>query len=146
MKTIAFVGCTKKKQPYPCRAGTMYRPSTLFSKLCDYIGTNDPVDALFILSAKHGLLDPETTIEPYNETLNEKSVTELQEWSRNVVRDLEMFITERRLEDDDVTLKFYCGERYRRFVISSMEVRYPHWKIEIPMKGLGIGQQLRYLS
>lgn len=146
MKTIAFVGCSKKKQTCRCHAGMMYRPSTLFTKLCDYIKTTDPADALFILSAKHGLLDPEDVIDPYDETLNDKSVAELREWSWGVVRDLEYFIAEHDLEDEEVTLKFYCGDRYRRYIIPTMEVRYPHWRIEIPLKGLGIGQQLKALS
>lgn len=146
MTVLGFVGCTKAKRDHPCVAIEMYKPSTLFRKLCDHIETENPVDALFILSAKYGLLEPLDPIDPYDETLNDKPVAELRAWAWDVIRDLEEFITDHQLEDEPVTLRFYCGERYRRFIIPTMEVRYPHWRIEIPLKGLGIGEQLHALS
>ena len=92
-------------------------------------------DKIFILSAKYGLLNLDDEIEPYNETLNEKSVREIKAWSEIVIKSLgkEINITE-----DEVI--FLAGAKYRKYLI-------PHIKnYRIPLKGLTIGKQLKYLK
>lgn len=39
----------------------------------------------FILSAKHGLLDPERMTEPYDKTLNTMGAVERREWAETVM-------------------------------------------------------------
>lgn len=65
---IALISCTSRKMDNPCRASEMYLPSPRFKLAYDYAKKN--ADLVYILSAKHGLLHENETIEPYNETLN----------------------------------------------------------------------------
>ena len=47
--------------------------SDLFIKARRYVETH--YDKWFILSAKYHLVEPETSMEPYDETLNEKTTS-----------------------------------------------------------------------
>lgn len=71
---IALISCSKLKKSYPCKASELYSASTLFSLSYEYAKMN--ADRIYIISAKHGLVAEDKVIEPYNETLNEKSPSE----------------------------------------------------------------------
>jgi hypothetical protein len=60
---IAIIGCSKSKQNYTCRADEMYT-GTIFQK--SYEVAKQITDNIYILSAKYGLLKPDTIIEPYD--------------------------------------------------------------------------------
>jgi len=130
---IALVSCTKLKQNYPCQAQDMYLPSQLFKKARNYIEQNN-YDTWFILSAKHGLLKSTDVIEPYNISLNTMKKNEIVEWSYNVYDQLCKF----ELSQVD----FYAGEKYRKYLIPLLQNK--NININIPLKGLGIGQQLKF--
>lgn len=72
MTRIALVSCTKLKKDYPCSGQEMYLESQLFKKATDYIRKQD-YNEWYILSAKYGLLNKDTIIEPYDTTLNNMS-------------------------------------------------------------------------
>lgn len=131
---IALVSCTKLKQNYPCEAQNMYLPSQLFKKARNYIENNNNYDIWFILSAKYGLLKPTDIIEPYNITLNTMKKNEIVEWSYKVYNQLCTF----ELSQVD----FYAGEKYRKYLIPLLQNK--NINIEVPLKGLGIGQQLKF--
>lgn len=130
---IALISCTKLKQDYPCQAKEMYLPSNLFSKAISYIKKQD-YDKWFILSAKYGLLKPHKIITPYDLTLNNMKSEEIKEWSIKVFNQL--------IKYDIYRIDFYVGEKYRKYLIPLLEVK--NIKCNIPLKGLGIGQQLRF--
>ena len=130
---IALVSCTKLKQEYSCEAKDMYLPSQLFRKARNYIEKNN-YDNWFILSAKYGLLKPTDIIEPYNITLNTMKKNEIVEWSYKVYNQLCKF----ELSQVD----FYAGEKYRKYLIPSLQNK--NININILLKGLGIGQQLQF--
>ena len=54
---IAIIGCSKSKQNYACRADEMYT-GTIFQK--SYEVAKQITDNIYILSAKYGLLKPDT--------------------------------------------------------------------------------------
>ena len=61
---IGLVSCTKSKREQATEPADLYMPSTFFSKAREYVEANH--DRLYILSAKHHLLDPSgPSIEPY---------------------------------------------------------------------------------
>lgn len=65
---IGLVSCTKSKKSETCKPGELYTESDLFKKMKNYAAENH--EDWFILSAKHGVLDPEgEEIKPYNLTL-----------------------------------------------------------------------------
>jgi hypothetical protein len=123
---IVLVACCGKKLPNAAKAKDIYR-SELFIKSRRYAEQHG--DRWLILSAKHGVVDPEDVIEPYDETLNDKSAAERRAWSAKVAEQLQ------KHRHDRLTVLAggsYCGWT-------------DGFNAERPMQGLGIGQQLQYL-
>jgi hypothetical protein len=117
----------------PARARDLY-VSPLFKFNLAYAESLKP-DAIYILSAKHGLLGLNQKVAPYNETLNTKRVSDIKLWADKVLRQLE---SEVDVEHDEFTL--LAGERYRRYLIPSLAHTHT------PLKGLGLGRQLQFLK
>jgi predicted Zn-dependent protease len=132
---IALISCTKLKKDSPCEAKDMYLPSNLFSKAVKYIKQQD-YDEWFILSAKYGLLDKSRTIETYNITLNNMRAKEIIDWSKEVNYKLSLLNIKQ--------VDFYAGERYRKYLIPLLDER--GIKCNVPLKGLGIGQQMQFYN
>ena len=86
MAVFALISCTKSKLDYACRAKDLYSKSNLFRHSYRYACTI--TDKIYILSAKHGLVDKNTIIEPYDETLLDKNAIEKEEWAKNVIESL----------------------------------------------------------
>jgi len=86
MKKIVLIACAAKKLNYKAKAKNLYI-SSLLKKNLAYARSLEP-DKIFILSAKHGLLDLDEEIFPYNETLNEKSSYEIKIWANSVLQKL----------------------------------------------------------
>lgn len=129
---IALISCASKKLPYKTRAKELYA-SPLFKLALKY--AESLADKIFILSAKYGLLDLEEEIEPYNQTLNKMPDSEIKKWAEAVVSQLSIISN---LQEDEFI--FLAGEKYRKYLL-------PHIKnYKIPLKGMGIGKQLKYLK
>jgi hypothetical protein len=133
MKTIALISCVSKKKSCVTRAEDLYN-SPLFMGNLRCARQRQP-DRIFILSAKYGLLDLDTFIEPYDLTLNRFSVAELKDWSERVLSDLAV---KTDLQQD--LFVFYAGERYRKFLLARIT------SYEIPHQGLSIGKQLQQVA
>jgi hypothetical protein len=117
MGKIVLISCVSKKLSYKTKAKNLY-VSPLFRYNLRHAHSLNP-DKIFILSAKYGLVDLEEEIEPYDQTLNNMSKEGRGGWDEFI---------------------FLAGEKYRKFLI-------PHIKnYQIPMQGLGIGKQLKYLK
>lgn len=134
-KSIALVSCVSKKQSIALPARSLYL-SDWFKKASAYAMQN--ADQWYILSAKYGLLHPESVIEPYDETLNKMPIAARRMWGKRVLENLLP-----KTETGD-RLIFLAGQRYREFLIQPLKSR--GYQIEIPMAGLRIGEQLRWLG
>ncbi len=133
MKTIVLISCVSKKQPHKAKAKDLYI-SPLFRKNLAYAQKLKP-DAVYILSAKYGLLDLEADVEPYDLTLNNMPVGEIKAWAKNV---LEQLSAKTDLRQDHFI--FLAGAKYRKYLT-------PHLSyFDVPMEGMPIGKQLQYLS
>ena len=133
MKKIVLISCVSKKLPKKSKAQDLYI-STLFRYNLRY-AKSLKADKIFILSAKYGLLNLDEEIEPYNKTLNEMTSDEIKEWANSVLNKLNK-ITD--LNNDEFI--FLAGDKYRKYLISHIN------NYKIPLKGLGIGKQLKYLK
>lgn len=133
MKKIVLISCVSKKLAHPARAQDLY-VSPLFRLNLAYARKLEP-DAIYILSAKHGLLDLNTEIEPYNLTLNKMSTRQVQVWVDQVLEQLKGRVD---LSKDHFVL--LAGQKYRKFLMPRLA------SCEVPMQGLTIGRQLRFLS
>ncbi len=133
MKTIVLIACASQKQPVAAAARDLY-VSTLFKFSLRYARQLAP-DAIFILSAKHGLVALDEIIAPYDVTLNAMQAAARRAWAGEVIRQLQAHADLQR--DHFVIL---AGKRYRQYLL-------PHLaSYEIPLEGLPIGKQLQYLK
>ena len=134
MKTV-LVSCVGKKTADATMASDLYR-STWFLLAKEYCLSHGY--QWFILSARYGLLNINTIIEPYDLTLKECNQRYQRVWSQRVFFDIKEKIP------INTTLVIFAGVQYRRFLYPSL-CRYGY-NIEIPMRGLGIGKQLQWLK
>lgn len=125
-----MISCVAAKSPEPQPAKLLYL-SDWFKKALAYVQTQG--GRFFILSAKHGLIHPDAITAPYEKTLNNMPIGERRKWARQVRQSLEAELG--NLED--VELVVLAGRKYREF----LDV-----KMTIPMEGLGIGEQKRWLK
>jgi len=135
MKKIVLISCVKTKQEYKAKACDLY--ISHWFKLARRYAENQKPDDIFILSAKYGLLDLETEIEPYDVTLKEMTSAQRKEWANGVAAQLK--------EKTDVKndhFVFLAGEVYRENLINHIEDEH----YEIPMKGLRSGEQKQFLK
>jgi len=133
MRHIVLISCVSKKLGKPVRARDLYI-SPLFKFNLAFAESLKP-EAIYILSAKHGLVKLDQRLVPYNETLNTKKVSEIETWAEKVLAQLHRVAD---LEHDEFI--FLAGERYRRFILPRMR------HARVPLKGLGLGRQLQFLK
>src|SRR5687768_5389028 len=86
MRTIALISCGKSKLSKPASAQELYI-GDLFQKSLAY-ARHRKADAIYILSAKYGLVDLEQRIEPYEKTLNRMPAAEVKAWADQVLGEL----------------------------------------------------------
>lgn len=130
---IVLIACAAQKRDHAIAARNLYT-SNLFQKNLTFANALSP-DAIYILSAKHGLLSLDERVEPYNETLNSKSASERRAWAKRILEQLER-VTD--FQKDRFT--FLAGEKYRESLLPLLP------NSSVPMKGLKIGQQLKFLN
>src|SRR5690625_998756 len=120
---IGLVSCSKAKKGHICSAREMYSESNTFRLSLEYL--EKTCDKIFILSAKHGLLDLEDTIQPYDETLVEKPVAERRKWADEVILKLK---EKTDLEKDQFII--LAGQKYNEFLLEHIK------KFQLPLEGL----------
>jgi len=134
MSQICLVACARKKTTHATRAESLY-VSPLFKKSRRYaLG----FDRWYILSAKYGVLEPSLVVEPYEMTLKQMTKKDRHAWSRRVARS----ICNLTAASDRIVI--LAGLDYREELIPLLRDR--KYIVDVPMKGLGIGQQLHWLD
>ena len=131
---ICFLSCTKSKKSTRCKAVEMYSESDLFSKAYEYAKSLNP-DHIYILSAKHHVLELDDVIEPYNLTLNDFSVEEREEWSDKVID-----ILKQKNVNFNQKVYFFAGESYTEFIKDHFKNR------KEVFSGKGFGEILSFLD
>jgi len=135
MVDICLVACASKKLPFAAQARNLY-DSALFKKSRAW--AENGFDRWFVLSAKHGLVEPDTALEPYDLTLNELGVAERRAWAFRVWEVLLRFVG----SGDAFT--FLAGKRYRESLAPWLQAEGV--RILVPLEGLRIGEQLQRLD
>jgi hypothetical protein len=133
VKKIVLISCVSKKRTVKSRAAELYT-STLFKLNLQYAEKLNP-DAIFILSAKHGLVALDDEIAPYDVTLSKMRADERKIWANKVIEQLRLHAD---LQHDHFIV--LAGERYRQYLLPRL------LSYEIPLKKLLIGKQLQYLK
>ncbi len=132
---IYLVSCVAQKGPNPAAAQNLYE-STWFRLARRYVERSGA--PWFILSAKYGLVTPDTVICPYDTTLNRMGAPDRLAWAGNVQSQMD-----EHLPDADKIIVL-AGARYREHLETYLRHRFP--AVEIPMEGLRIGEQLNWLN
>lgn len=133
MRKIVLISCVSKKLPYKAKARHLYI-SSLFTKSLAYAQKLKP-DAIFILSAKYGLVDLDQEIESYDLTLNNMTADQIKMWAAHVLAQLS---EKADLRQDHFI--FLAGQKYRKYLLPKLQ------SYEIPLEGLPIGKQLQFLT
>jgi hypothetical protein len=133
---IGLVGCVKKKRQVTLPARDLYI-STLFRGRRKYVERS--CDRWFILSAKHGLLDPGVNVAPYDLRIDDLTVAERREWSQRVLVDLKNSFGELR----GYTFEVHAGQKYLASGLMA-GLRARGAQVENPVSGLAFGKQLRF--
>jgi hypothetical protein len=133
--THFLIACSKRKQPVETIAAELY-DSTLFklsTTLANRLGIR-----FSILSAKHGLIEPERLVKPYDVTLASLKRNERSAWAENVLNQIiGRFVDINRL----VVL---AGERYRVEIVPTLLGR--GLEILEPLQGLSLGWRISFLK
>lgn len=132
---IALVGCGSQKASTRCAARDMYT-SQLFRASRAYAEAT--CDSWWILSARYGLLNPAAVIYPYDQVLTRRTA---EQWGKRIGMALEIAVPFPSLRD--VELVVLAGSLYAD-AIEPVDDREFNWAE--PLKGLGIGERLRWLK
>jgi len=129
---VVLISCASAKLDRAAPAALLY-VSPLFKLMLRYAQQLDP-RAIFVLSAKHGLVGLDETIEPYDVTLNTMTLQERKAWADGVLAQLR---TVANTDADSFTL--LAGAKYREFLEPALQ------HCNVPLAGLSIGRQLQWL-
>lgn len=130
MASLYLVACSKRKASSACAAQDLYR-GDLFRAARAYVESRSA--PWLILSAKYGLLEPQTPIAPYDFSLRQLTPLQRFNWATYTLNQLNRYAPE------GTTLVFLAGALYRDPLLE----RLATWEcpIETPLKGLFLGQQ-----
>ena len=131
---IIFISCTKTKAKEICKAKDMYSPSQWFRLAYRYAKSLKP-SAIYILSAKYGLLSPDDEIKPYEKTLVSEKDAEIRKWSLMVAKQIKAKVANR-----EEAVVFLCGKNYRKYI----QNLFP--KHTAPVSHYGIGKQMQFFK
>jgi hypothetical protein len=133
---VGLVGCVKRKSDHPRPAQDLYI-SDMFRKRRAHVESS--CGRWFILSAKYGLVEPLTVIEPYDLTLNDLPAQQRRQWSQRVLVQLERAIGDLTGLDFEI----HAGSPYRNYgVVDGLERLGAG--VVIPASGLSFGRQLSF--
>jgi hypothetical protein len=130
---VILLGCVKGKLGHPARAKDLY-VSTLWRGRRAYAEAS--ANGWMILSAKHGLVDPERTIAPYDVAMSQLDGDARRRWGERVVRAL----TERYGSLIGMTFEVHAGDAYCLAIAPLLAELGA--TLSRPLAGLGMGRQL----
>jgi len=130
---VGLVSCSKSKLDEAAPARELYSPSFVFDRSARYCETH--CDEWFVLSAKHGLVDPTTVVAPYDETLSGAPKAVRDEWAEGVRQALRD-----RYEGRPVKFVLMAGRSY------SGAVEGLDAEVVEPLKGMGTGFRRQWLA
>lgn len=138
-REVGLVSCVKTKREEPAAPRDLYT-SAYFEKMREYAEKEH--DEWWILSAKHGLLDPDgTEVAPYEETLTTAGKATQRQWAQTVFGELE----EQSLLTENSCLVLHAGTAYYEELLPLLE-ETAVGEIQIPCEGLQIGHRLAWYN
>lgn len=131
--TVGLVGAGSQKRDSPIRAaelytGPLFQAARRWAECC--------TDDWAILSAEHGLVDPDQILAPYSKSLTEMSLVERVRWGRRVTDAILA-----RYRNLPAKVHIVAGERY-------IELIEPHFEARLycPVRGLNMGERIGWFT
>lgn len=135
MNPIYILGCGAKKLDQPSRARDLYTGS-LFKASLAYALSQVSDTSIRVLSAKHGLVLLDATLAPYDAT-----------WKSGPCISTGELAAQMPATWTAANFVLLCGLDYRMALGYAYDSRFHKpMKAKIPMEGLGIGQQVKWLK
>lgn len=133
--TVVLISCSKSKltKKAPARhlyTGRLFRKAVAWAESEGY--------KWYVVSALHGLVDPDRPLEPYDFTLKQLSVRERESWAHLVTAELTKYISK---GSHAILL---MPQLYRRHI--ELELRQASISFENPVEHMAIGQQINWLA
>ena len=137
MKTIVLISCCKEKlhSNVPVPAEQLYQ-SAKFKKALEYAKLLN-LDAIYILSAKHHVIELSQPLEWYDEKLQDKSQEELKDWAKECLQTLN---GKHDLKNDKFII--LAGFYYYHRLLGTERIQ----NYELPLDGLTHGPALHWLN
>lgn len=132
---VVLVSCVKSKRTVASAAKDLY-VSPLFVGMRKYAERTASI--WFILSAEHGVLDPDQVVAPYERTLLKMRKAERDAWAARVRAQLIALLP----PGSEVVM--LAGEKYREELLPFLNEK--GFAVQVPMSGLPLGRQLRWLK
>lgn len=129
IRRVVIAQCTASKRTEPAAARDLYDESAYFRRQREYAEARG--DTWFIQSAKHGLLDPDETVAPYNK--HAKNVDDPDEWAEQIAAELAS------TTPTDAVVEILGGKAYADPLTPALEAR--GFDVVEPLRGLGIGKR-----
>lgn len=137
MKRIVGLLATGRKKIDHAAPVLDFYTSPLFQKTVHYAQKN--YTQIYFFNAKDGLLLPNQTLEPYDLSIKLFSIKERKDWAQKVISDLSEYES-----PDSTIISLHGGKVYRDHLEPQLQKR--GYDYEVPLEGLGIGQQLAWLD
>lgn len=136
--TVALVGCGKQQADEKTAAKDLYS-SDYFQKKRAWAEKH--ADDWFILSAKHGVVDPDAIIAPYDRGIQELSDDEQRQWGEHVVETIR-----NSWDTENVEAVMLAGRGYRE-PVEQAGLGDVVARVRSPFEGTaGIGEQIAWLN
>lgn len=137
MADLILIGCVKSKQNCMRAAKDLYN-SPLWRYRRAYAEQSG--SSWYILSAEHGLLAPETEIEPYDVTLRELSASKRRAWSKCVLDELSKEFSSLK----ESVIEIHAGKHYVEYGLAQ-GLSDAGANVRRPLAGIiGIGRQCKW--
>lgn len=138
-RCVGLVSCSKSKLDVAAPAWKLYSPSWVFRKSAEYVSRRCGV--WHVLSAKHGVVDPDQVLEPYDVTLVGASKAVRNRWAARVLKQLRD-----RYAGKTVTFVLMAGERYADALDGIEHADWIRATVEQPMRGMSTGARRKWLG
>ena len=132
---VVLLGCVKHKLDHPAPAKSLYVSPLWLGRRAYAQASGNP---WLILSAKHGLLDPDQQIAPYDVALRELDAIARGRWGDRVIAAL----LERYGALDGITFEIHAGAAYRHAITPALTTLGA--SVDAPLSRLTMGRQLSW--
>ena len=134
IEKVGLLATARKKSTKSAPVTEFYQ-SPLFQKTLQYASNH--YDRMYFYNAKDGLLLPDDIMDPYDVSIKTFTHYQREEWAQKVIEQFYQYEP-----STNITVCLHGGSVYRKHLEPQLKNYDYHY--EVPLKGLGIGEQLSW--